>query len=69
MRPLMLDPTAVERARAIRMRPAMPQLVVDPTDARFGLLATGNDVRSGAMRVFDPTDPGCGRSRLEPPIA
>jgi hypothetical protein len=68
MRPPMLDPTAGERARAIRMRSAVPQLVVDPTDTRFGLPPVASAALSDAGRVFDPTDPQCGRSRLDAPI-
>jgi hypothetical protein len=66
MRPL-LDPTAGERARAIHLRAEVPQRVVDPTDRRFGLFPAG-DPLFGLPRVFDPTDPQCGRSRLEAPI-
>jgi len=65
MRPLPLDPTAGERARAIRLHAEVPQPVVDPTDTRFGLFPAWADALSEAPRVFDPTNPECGRSRLE----
>ncbi|HEY2655888.1 MAG TPA: hypothetical protein VGI55_08870 [Solirubrobacteraceae bacterium] len=68
-RALVLDPTAGERARAIRMGSALPQLVVDPTDTRCGLFTAADDALSDVRRVFDPTDPECGRTRLELPIA
>jgi len=69
MRPLMLDPTAGERARAIRMGPAVPVRILDPTDTRFGMFPVADDALSDPGRVFDPTNPDCGRSRLEPPVA
>jgi len=68
MRPMLMDPTAGERARAIRLGAGVPQLVVDPTDTRFGLFPHQDDALSDAPRVFDPTNPECGRSRVEAPI-
>jgi len=70
MRPLMLDPTAGERARAIRTGPSVPVRILDPTDVRFGTFTAAiDDAPSYAGRVFDPTDPDYGRNRLEPPMA
>jgi hypothetical protein len=69
MRQLLLDPTAGQRARAIRMGPAVPVRILDPTDTRFGTFPAVPDALSDAGRVFDPTDPEYGRSRLEPPVA
>lgn len=69
MRSPMLDPTAGERARAIRVRSELPQLVVDPTDTRCGLFTAADDAPSDVRHVLDPTDPECGRTRLELPIA
>jgi hypothetical protein len=51
------------------MGSALPQLVVDPTDTRCGLFTAADDALSDVRRVFDPTDPECGRTRLELPIA
>ena len=68
MRPLLLDPTAGERARAIRMAPTLPVRILDPTDTRFGSFSS-DDALSDAGRVLDPTNPAYGRSRLEPPLA
>ena len=69
MRPLVLDPTAGERARAIHMGPGVPLRILDPTDTRFGMLPATDDALSDAGRVFDPTNPEYGRSRLAPPVA
>jgi hypothetical protein len=69
MRPLLLDPTAGERARAIRMGLGVPVRILDPTDTRFGMSPLVPDALSDVGRVVDPTDPECGRSRREPPVA
>ena len=64
MRPAILDPTAGERARAIRGRPAVAQPILDPTDPRYHeRLPVSEDRAIEARRVFDPTDPECGTWR------
>jgi hypothetical protein len=66
---LLLDPTAGERARAIRTSPGLPLRILDPTDIRFGAFPPADHALPDAGRVFDPTDPEYGRSRPEPPVA
>jgi hypothetical protein len=61
MRPAMLDPTAGERARAIRARPGSRQPILDPTDPRYnGSVSAEDDRAIEARRICDPTDPECG---------
>lgn len=61
MRRPIFDPTAGERARAIRARPGDPQLVLDPTDPRYRELRLADeDPASEPQRIFDPTDSECG---------
>ena len=69
MRRLLLDPTAGERARALRTSPALPLRILDPTDIRFGAFPLADHALSDAGRVLDPTDPEYGRTRPEPPVA
>jgi hypothetical protein len=60
MRPPVLDPTAGERARAIRAHPGAPQRI-DPTDPRYGeLLLDTRKQASDPPRSLDPTDPEYG---------
>jgi hypothetical protein len=62
MRPPLLDPTAGERARAIRARPGVPQPIFDPTDPRCPEVSFANeDPAADARAIFDPTDPECGQ--------
>ena len=57
-----LDPTAGERARAMRRRPDAAQRVTDPTDRRFGRVPLEVRERAAPLRgIVDPTDPECGR--------
>jgi hypothetical protein len=57
-----LDPTAGERARAVRIRPEIAPAVTDPTDTRYGAIPIVTGAPAGpAERVFDPMDPGCAR--------
>lgn len=61
MRPAILDPTAGERGRAVRARPAALRPILDPTDPRYReLVPAGGDPASDARPVLDPTDPECG---------
>ncbi len=55
------DPTAGERARAMRVDPEAAHRVTDPTDPRFGRLPLQVRERAApAYRIVDPTDPECG---------
>jgi hypothetical protein len=57
MRRPTFDPTAGERARAIRARPGAPQLILDPTHPRYReLRLAGEGLASDARRILDPTD-------------
>jgi hypothetical protein len=58
MRPVTSDPTAGERARAIRTQPAAAQPILDPMDRRYGELRL-DDPAAGAQAgvILDPTDP------------
>ena len=61
MRGATSDPTAGERARAIREHPETPQAVVDPTDPVCGdTSGQVPDPTGVARRIVDPTDPACG---------
>lgn len=61
MRPAILDPTAGERARAIRARPTAPKSIPDPTDPRYGdPVPADEDPAIEALRILDPTGPECG---------
>lgn len=54
--PTALDPTTGERARAIRLRPAGPHRVTDPTDPRFGREPIQSRELGGRVgRAVDPT--------------
>lgn len=56
-----LDPTAGERARAIQAHPETPQLVLDPTDRRYGTPQPDELGRfAGEPTIADPTDPEYG---------
>jgi hypothetical protein len=62
MREPTLDPTAGERARAIRAHPGAFHAIVDPTDPRYREASpTSQQATAGANPIFDPTDPDCGR--------
>jgi hypothetical protein len=62
MRGPTLDPTAGERARAIRAHPGDRHPIVDPTDPRYGEASVHALRGTAAARpIFDPTDPDCGR--------
>ena len=63
MRPATLDPTAGERARAIRERPVALLPILDPTDPRYReLRLAGEDpATDDTRRIVDPTDPDCGK--------
>jgi hypothetical protein len=57
---LVLDPTAGERARKLRLYPETPQALVDPTDVRCGTPGWEADEHGKVpRRVEDPTDPAC----------
>lgn len=60
MRPLIQDPTAGERARAIRVHPEVPQRISDPTDPRYGKVFPDPRERASAQRIWDATDPEYG---------
>ena len=65
MRSTTLDPTAGERARALRLRPGIAHRITDPTDPRYGTLPSdGSEESQLAGRIVDPTDPDCGRRLL-----
>lgn len=56
-----LDPTAGERARAIQSHPEVPQMVLDPTDRRYGRPRLDDPARlAGELAITDPTDPEFG---------
>lgn len=57
MHPTIFDPTAGERARAIRERRADLRVTTDPT---AGESARSIRERRGQSRIMDPTDPGYG---------
>lgn len=51
-----LDPTAGERARAMRLRPGVPHRVTDPTDPRYGRTTPQTRELGGRVgRAVDPT--------------
>jgi hypothetical protein len=55
-----MDPTAGERARAVRVRPEITPAVTDPTDTRYGAIPYEPwELAGPPARVFDPTDPDC----------
>jgi hypothetical protein len=57
-----LDPTAGERARAVRIHPDAVPPVTDPTDTRYGAVPYEPwELARPFGRVFDPTDPHCAR--------
>ena len=60
MRRKSFDPTAGERARAIREHPGVPQPISDPMDPRSR--KPGPDLHRHPRRIVDPTDPRCGLS-------
>lgn len=60
MRPATLDPTAGERARALRVDP-LAQQILDPTDPRYSASALEVAALLNTHRVLDPTDPECGQ--------
>ncbi len=65
MRPPILDPTAGERARALRLDPDAPTSVLDPTDPRYGEFRETSGDRPGDLGpIVDPTDPNCGAHRV-----
>ena len=55
MSPPIHDVTAGRRAREIREHPGTPQVIVDPTDSRFGEIPGVRE--RGAPRTEDPIDP------------
>jgi hypothetical protein len=62
MRSPTLDPTAGERARALRLRPWVAHRITDPTDPRYGTVPPADPRESGpAGQIVDPTDPDCGQ--------
>jgi hypothetical protein len=62
MRGPTLDPTAGERARAIRAHPDDRQPIFDPTDPRYREASLRSPrAAAAAKRIFDPTDPEYGR--------
>jgi len=61
MRPPTLDPTAGETARAARAHPEAGHRVLDPTDPRFGSIASAGTEVGEFPRIFDPTNPACAR--------
>jgi hypothetical protein len=62
MRSPSLDPTAGERARAMRLRPGAAHRITDPTDPRYGRLPLQAPYDADPEgRVLDPTDPACAR--------
>jgi hypothetical protein len=64
MRPPTLDPTAGERARAIRANPGAVTRITDPMDPRCGEMPLDpRRPRADAQRVVDPTDAQCGQRR------
>lgn len=67
MRTPTLDAIAGRTARELRVRPAAPWPILDPTDSRFGetLRDSGAPVGDPA-RIFDPTDPAYGELVDEP---
>jgi hypothetical protein len=62
MRQPTLDPTAGQRARAIRAFPTAPRRILDPTDPRCGelLRAAPEDGGARTRRIVDPTNPEWG---------
>ncbi len=65
MRPPILDPTAGERARELRLNPDAPPQIPDPTDPDYGRVPQLQEGRlADAARVVDPTDPACGGTRV-----
>jgi hypothetical protein len=61
MRGPTLDPTAGERARAIRARPGDRHPIFDPTDPRYREASLTSPRAAAAKPIFDPTDPEYGR--------
>lgn len=58
----LIDPTAGERARRLKLHPEVPQPVLDPTDPRYGLPSTAAQPRDA--EDITPREPaGRGRSR------
>lgn len=61
MRPPNLDPTAGERARALRLDPDADYGVTDPTNPRYGQPSDPEELDGPPGRVVDPTDPACAK--------
>jgi hypothetical protein len=56
------DPTAGERARALRDHPEDAGRNPDPTDPHWGEPpGDGREHTSGPHEIFDPTNPECGK--------
>lgn len=60
VRPTNSDPTAGERARRIRERPAAAEPILDPTDRRYGHTLDQSAADAEAAHISDPTDPEYG---------
>ena len=69
MRLAIIDPTAGERARLLRLHPAAPRRVSDPTSPRWGLFIRGTrngapdearNARAAEPPIVDPTNPAYG---------
>jgi hypothetical protein len=57
-----LDSTAGERARSLRLYPSIAQPITDPTDTRNGRLPLEPPEDAGpTARIVDPTDVRCGQ--------
>ena len=65
MRSTVLDPTAGERARRLRIFPEGPEFIGDPMDSRYGEITPSAPPFSAYRRpIVDPTDPDCGESSV-----